>query len=837
MLRQVVCKILALKNAKKQRTLQPVSRKIKCFEMLEERSMLAIVWGNEFAPNDGNAFAQRYGANEVIARQIVNRAIDDWNAVILDQNFDNDNNPATNSDFMLNVSAADLNGGRGQTNITTVSGNLPGWTPEVPRSANILLDDDGGGFNDSVGGTGDGWFFDNTPTDDAEFTGIANPFQASFIDANTAGNFNDFYRTIVHEIGHALGLYLSTNPLLDTVRNFTTNVGVDQLDASAQLRQFNNPNGQFGVTATLTTNGGGHVYEGPVDANFPNVPIHPHDLMNPGRTVPPPGADPIPTTRQWISDLNVMILADAYGYTVTLPSQLDTAHATLDSLTGTLLVQGRTGGLNDTIALTVVGDNIQVVVNSTTELVPLASVTQIVIAGLGGTDSISVASGLQSLRRDVQYVVSSNEDAIDSGTLGNGLVDLDAIVPGYQVALRAAIHDIGAGTGSIFVPRGNYNLTLTGTGGTTQGDLDITGNVTIVGAGAGATIIDASGITDRLFEVNGASRSLSLSRMTITGGLAPGTVQNPASTGGAVNVANGGALELEQVAVVGNQASGQGGGVYIGPGSSATVQLSVFTDNTAGTFGGGLIASGTNAAITVGSSIFAKNTAVTARVDFRAANGATANDEGNNLIGVWDNDQTELTATPANGNLLGGTPDYIVTSIVDSYDANRATDLVERSLREAVDRANQDDAQTNLTAEEIWLPAWKFVLTRDRGTNLTDTDTGYGDLDIIDSLKVRGVTGFTSVEWRPGVVDAIFDLLGDFDGTGLVGDPDGGSVNGRDFLRWQQQAGQGTRYQDYEVYSADANDDGHVDSADNDIRALNYGNTLEILPSVNVILA
>src|SRR5690606_20788274 len=65
----------------------------------------------------------------------------------------------------------------------------------------IFLDDNGGG---------DGWFFDETPLDDIEFTSIADSFQASFVDASTVGQTrqNDFYRTITHEIGHALGVLL-----------------------------------------------------------------------------------------------------------------------------------------------------------------------------------------------------------------------------------------------------------------------------------------------------------------------------------------------------------------------------------------------------------------------------------------------------------------------------------------------------------------------------------------------------------------------------------------------------------------------------------------------------
>ena len=136
-----------------------------------------------------------------------------------------------------------------------------------------------------------------------------------------------------------------------------------------------------------------------------------------------------------------MILADAYGYGVELPSSKSTAHVTLDSQTGTLLVQGRTGGLNDAITIDTVGDDLRVQVNGTTERVPIADVTQIILARNGGTDTVTIDQAFTALVKEVDYVVSSNEDSADAGTVGDGIVDLDANVPGNQVALRAAVRD------------------------------------------------------------------------------------------------------------------------------------------------------------------------------------------------------------------------------------------------------------------------------------------------------------------------------------------------------------------------------------------------------------
>ena len=76
-------------------------------ELLEDKRLLAIVWTNQFETgvnNPLNPLFNTYGTNEAVARQLVNRAIGDWNKVILDQNWDNDNIPSTNGTYSLRVS-------------------------------------------------------------------------------------------------------------------------------------------------------------------------------------------------------------------------------------------------------------------------------------------------------------------------------------------------------------------------------------------------------------------------------------------------------------------------------------------------------------------------------------------------------------------------------------------------------------------------------------------------------------------------------------------------------------------------------------------------------------
>jgi hypothetical protein len=128
-----------------------------------------------------------------------------------------------------------------------------------------------------------------------------------------------------------------------------------------------------------------------------------------------------------------------------------------------------------------------------------------------------------------------------------------------------------------------------------------------------------------------------------------------------------------------------------------------------------------------------------------------------------------------------------------------------------------DLANSSSGVQEIWIPAWKFVLTRDRGTATTDTDVSIGDLDISDSVVVRGIADRTSIAWKGGVADRVFDLLGDYGRDG--------AVDSGDYVVWQTQNGSTGSL---EQFSADGDDDGDVDSADYSVWSSRYGNSLEL---------
>ncbi|MFP6765115.1 MAG: hypothetical protein VB858_15915, partial [Planctomycetaceae bacterium] len=114
--------------------------------------------------------------------------------------------------------------------------------------------------------------------------------------------------------------------------------------------------------------------------------------------------------------------------------------------------------------------------------------------------------------------VNTTSDTVDINP-GDGIV-ADAT---GMVSLRAAIMEAGllAGDDTIVLPDGNFGLTIGGIGEqfAASGDLDIfdtTGTLTITGAGAGLTTIDANSI-ERIFHVTSGA-VLVLDGVTITGG-------------------------------------------------------------------------------------------------------------------------------------------------------------------------------------------------------------------------------------------------------------------------------------------------------------------------------
>src|SRR5579884_1015985 len=139
----------------------------------------------------------------------------------------------------------------------------------------------------------------------------------------------------------------------------------------------------------------------------------------------------------------------------------------------------------------------------------------------------------------------------DGNTSGSGSL---------RFAVESADHANTKNTQVITLGPGTYNLTIPSdgtnngsTGGLYVGNLNssLPLNLVIQGAGAGQTIINASGLGDRAFNV-GAGANLTLEGVTVTGGSVSGT-----SHGG--GILNSGALTLRNSSISGNSAFIGGG--------------------------------------------------------------------------------------------------------------------------------------------------------------------------------------------------------------------------------------------------------------------------------------
>lgn len=158
----------------------------------------------------------------------------------------------------------------------------------------------------------------------------------------------------------------------------------------------------------------------------------------------------------------------------------------------------------------------------------------------------------------ISLAVNSTIDAVDA-TPGDGAC-ADAA---GECTLRAAVMEANAlpGADVITVPAGEFTMTVQGQGEDAgeSGDFDLLGELTITGAGPGATIVNA-GSMDRVFDVHGSAAEppVRLQGLTVRGGY----LRRPATVGAVVaggGVRNAGQLHLSHVDLVANVApSGAG---------------------------------------------------------------------------------------------------------------------------------------------------------------------------------------------------------------------------------------------------------------------------------------
>jgi CSLREA domain-containing protein len=169
-------------------------------------------------------------------------------------------------------------------------------------------------------------------------------------------------------------------------------------------------------------------------------------------------------------------------------------------------------------------------------------------------------------------------------------------------SLREAIIAANNNPGSdvILLHAGVYSLSQDGDGedAAATGDLDIQGELTLLGDAAASTKIDGSSL-DRVLHVLGGAE-VEIRDISVILGQAEGD-------GG--GILNAGQLSLLRVVLEGNRATGAGGGIRnLGANAQLTVIQSILHGNQAGTVGGGLAAQGQ---VSLANVTIASNTAAT----------------------------------------------------------------------------------------------------------------------------------------------------------------------------------------------------------------------------------
>jgi CSLREA domain-containing protein len=240
------------------------------------------------------------------------------------------------------------------------------------------------------------------------------------------------------------------------------------------------------------------------------------------------------------------------------------------------------------------------------------------------------------------FTVNSTVDSVDASP-GNGTC-ADSL---NRCTLRAAIMESnasGSGPNFIIVPAGTYNLTLGPADDEFNfdgaedgfGDLDIFLNdLTITGAGAGATIIDAGEI-DRVFDINNFSAfansvNVVLQGLTIRGGNAATTPEGYHKPGGGIQFDGTdnntgfptGSLTVTNCQITSNSASGPGGGILSIFGSLTVTGSTISSNTTVNASGGGILFDGSSASGL--RSLLVTNSSITSNV---AANGVFGNGAG-----------------------------------------------------------------------------------------------------------------------------------------------------------------------------------------------------------------
>ncbi len=277
---------------------------------------------------------------------------------------------------------------------------------------------------------------------------------------------------------------------------------------------------------------------------------------------------------------------------------------------------------------------------------------------------------------------------------GDGTCDVDCSL---REAIIAANSTPGADT--ITVPAGTYKLSRIGyEDGSVKGDLDISDDLVIIGAGASSTIISASGLIglrERVIHIlSGAT--VEISGVTVQGGNDPGFGGGIYNDGGTVTITNsthsanalGGGIYNDggtmHNSTRDNSASiREGGGIY-SDGGTVTITNSTISDNSAGDWGGGILSRDSTLTITnstirdnsannFGGGIFSRNSTMT--ITYSTISGNSAKDGGGissdgKVVTITNGTISGNSANKDGGGIWNGSTLTLINSTINGNSSN-----------------------------------------------------------------------------------------------------------------------------------------------------------------------
>lgn len=241
-----------------------------------------------------------------------------------------------------------------------------------------------------------------------------------------------------------------------------------------------------------------------------------------------------------------------------------------------------------------------------------------------------------------EFTVDTVLDGVDSN-VGDGVCENVTVVAGGACTLRAAIQEANftpAAADIITLPAGTYQLTIenlfdNAEDAAATGDLDITTNIVINGAGARLTIIEAKDdLHDRVFHLVGDDAVAGLNYLTVRNGnttdllgvrdgggilVGGGKLQafelavedsTSATYGGGIMFIGVNSSTLHRCTISGNRAiaaNGQGGGIYHGQNYFLNMANCTVSGNRASSRGGGIAVANNSKLITILNTTIASN--------------------------------------------------------------------------------------------------------------------------------------------------------------------------------------------------------------------------------------